>query len=372
MEDAVAARWIGEVEPRTLRMLGRLGAILALAAVGLAGLWVYESRTLGLWPMDEMAPIFDPYHLLRSGFALLLSALIVATIYAGRADDSGLERRGLPTLGGAAALTILAMAVAATALFLVDVRSFSRGALEDSPIEWVSALALLAGSGLFLRSFTLRLRARRRGEEGGGWLGMALALGFAGVLFLIGMEEISWLQRVFDFQTPAELAKINTQHEFNLHNLNTDISEIVYYVGAGPFLILLPLLAEALPAGISIGGVEDFLPSRWVAAASAPLSMFNYGQWNFIPIQMTMMLTVLVMLVYAHSAARRAGRGEAALFAMLAVAVTAAQAIFLARGDTVTNIWDASEYKELFIAIGLASFALDVALRSRARTPVTA
>ncbi len=39
-----------------------------------------------------------------------------------------------------------------------------------------------------------------------------------GILFNIG-EEISWGQRIFDFQTPAELVEQNRQGESNLHNI---------------------------------------------------------------------------------------------------------------------------------------------------------
>ncbi|MBK5266356.1 MAG: hypothetical protein JJE47_02895 [Acidimicrobiia bacterium] len=40
----------------------------------------------------------------------------------------------------------------------------------------------------------------------------------AGIFFIIG-EEISWGQRILDFQTPAELVEQNRQGESNLHNI---------------------------------------------------------------------------------------------------------------------------------------------------------
>ncbi len=40
------------------------------------------------------------------------------------------------------------------------------------------------------------------------------------LLFLFGAgEEISWGQRIFDFQTPEELKEMNMQNELNIHNL---------------------------------------------------------------------------------------------------------------------------------------------------------
>ena len=53
------------------------------------------------------------------------------------------------------------------------------------------------------------------------------------------------------------------------------------------------------------------------------------------------------------------------LFGAVAFAIAAGQAAFLARGHLLPNIWDASEHKELFIALGLACAALDAAAPGR-------
>jgi hypothetical protein len=116
----------------------------------------------------------------------------------------------------------------------------------------------------------------------------------------------------------------------------------------------------------------EFVPGRWVAAASASLSIFNYGMWNVIPMQMTFFLTLLALAAWARAAARRGDRGESWLFAALALAVAVGQAAFLLRGHTMPDIWDASEYKELFIALGLACWAAGVATRSARREAVIA
>jgi len=43
---------------------------------------------------------------------------------------------------------------------------------------------------------------------------------FLFVIFLLGAgEEISWGQRIFNFNTPDILYNLNRQHEFNLHNI---------------------------------------------------------------------------------------------------------------------------------------------------------
>ena len=173
------------------------------------------------------------------------------------------------------------------------------------------------------------------------------------------------MQRVFGFETPEEIAQVNWQGEFNFHNVHTDLFENVFYVGSALFLILLPFIADATPWLRSLGPLSNFVPGRMVAALSASLSIFNYGMWNVVPQQMTMMLTLFVMLFYSRAAAGRGDSGESRLFAFLAAAVVGGQAAFLGWGHLVPDIWAPSEYKELFIALGFAAYALDVNLRVR-------
>ncbi len=345
-----------------MTMLLRLGAVLALALLGFAVFSFYEARYLGLFPLGEVPPKYDLYHFVRSIFALVFSFLIVRTVHRYRAPECALDHSDMPSGGRVAALLVLTLALACTLLFRLDPVRFGVGAQEDSAIEWLSALLLLGGSMLFARLFVLH---RASGAA-------ALpALLFAIILFVIGMEEISWLQRVIGFHTPAELARANMQQEFNLHNVHTDLSENLYYVGAGSFLILLPFLRDALPASCGRSAwLLHYIPSRWVSAVSAPLSIFNYGMWNVIPMQMTMMLTVFVMAWYARAAQVRGARAEAALFSVIALAVIAGQATFVAGGHLLPNIWDASEYKEFFIALGLAAWAGDMATRAKFETPM--
>ena len=42
---------------------------------------------------------------------------------------------------------------------------------------------------------------------------------FALLCLFIAMEEISWGQRVFEFETPRQMRSLSTQREFNIHNL---------------------------------------------------------------------------------------------------------------------------------------------------------
>lgn len=77
--------------------------------------------------------------------------------------------------------------------------------IEDGPIEWLTLLCFLSASVLFFLSFNRSKNIFL----------LALCL-----LFLFGAgEEISWGQRIFNYDTPAMIVKKNIQKEFNVHNL---------------------------------------------------------------------------------------------------------------------------------------------------------
>jgi hypothetical protein len=83
---------------------------------------------------------------------------------------------------------------------------------EDGPLEWTQfALFLTASSAFAVAAW----RLRRRGDLVGCVL---IAIGAVGIFGIAG-EEISWGQRVLDWQTPSELAAVNHQNETNLHNI---------------------------------------------------------------------------------------------------------------------------------------------------------
>lgn len=82
---------------------------------------------------------------------------------------------------------------------------------------------------------------------------------FALLFFFAFGEEISWGQRIFNFETPQAIKEINIQEEFNLHNLEffhgkttegeekTGIMALftmhrLFYMGFLTYLLILPLL----------------------------------------------------------------------------------------------------------------------------------
>lgn len=82
---------------------------------------------------------------------------------------------------------------------------------EDGLVETAQVVFLLISAYCSLKLFLVH-KAKDRLMAG------LMFLGFAGFLFIAG-EEITWGQRIFQWDTPEHYAQINLQSETNIHNL---------------------------------------------------------------------------------------------------------------------------------------------------------
>jgi len=116
---------------------------------------------------------------------------------------------------------------------------------EDGIYESIAALACI-GAGLAVVWIT------GRSTFTGNWVlfwSCALALS----LLILGGEELSWGQRIFDFQTPEFIADSNYQREFNLHNstlIQSQNNALSVYLAKllVIYLVIFPLFVKAFPS----------------------------------------------------------------------------------------------------------------------------
>ena len=110
--------------------------------------------------------------------------------------------------------------------------------LEDGVFENLTAVFYISGSLFCLIGF---FASHRRSP----WPVKYSLLGWAALFFFLGMEEISWGQRIFGVETPEFLASRNLQKETNLHNFSSTYANHLFYssvflVGAAlPSLMVL-------------------------------------------------------------------------------------------------------------------------------------
>lgn len=138
--------------------------------------------------------------------------------------------------------TGVALLLFLTALYLqsFDPVNYFRLVTEDFYGEYATALAFLLAGLLFAVLACRRVAGQKRLM----WALMALGLTF------VGMEELSWGQRILGFSTPQFLAAVNLQAELTLHNvralkepLKSWENAVFFWLAAS---LLLPILRPQL------------------------------------------------------------------------------------------------------------------------------
>jgi peptidoglycan/LPS O-acetylase OafA/YrhL len=85
---------------------------------------------------------------------------------------------------------------------------------EDGPVEWVTALVILV-TGVLAVCVALRLKRRHPVPR----LAVVAACVFALACLLAGMEEISYGQRIFGWESSEFFVENSSQPETNIHNV---------------------------------------------------------------------------------------------------------------------------------------------------------
>jgi len=165
---------------------------------------------------------------------------------------------------------------------------------KEGPLEMLTfVLELLAAGFLAVAVFKKRTQLRTTTQRFV-WCCYALC---AALLFIVGMEEISWGQTFFHFQTPESWAAVNHQHETTLHNLvsREALTSSARYIAAafGAGALLLTWLAYR-PWG---GWLRAIAPSP----SLLPLAMCATVGGVFIHAEVVEFLVAVFFAFYAHN-----------------------------------------------------------------------
>lgn len=303
-------------------------------------------------------PLFTLPILVRTSFTALISLFFVIYPVIGRSDEAISPNRSgqLIRLAGWGALLLNVMVVI---LFIADPELFTFLQFEDSVVEYSSAGLLFVGAGICLyHALLLRRTASAH------YHALALVL-LAGVLFVVGMEEVSWFQRIIGFETPAGFAS-NMQGEFNLHNFDSNLSEEVYYSSAFFLLVLFPFIYAQLPERRRRSEIQVLVPSETIMMVGSMQVAFNFHLWNRVSTEYQFFISLFILLFMAYRAYKRDSSTSCKLFSTaVPVVFVMTQGIFLLMADKVLVDWSIAEYKELFIPIGLLLYSLDMLLRTK-------
>jgi hypothetical protein len=257
----------------------------------------------------------------------------------------------------------LLLSFALVLLFVFSPLTFSTLSSEDQIVEVASAF-LLFGAGVNLAIVALGLGQQRLKFKSLYVIGLAL---LAVILLVIGMEEVSWFQRSFGFQTPDAFSG-NVQEEFNLHNFASNEGEIFYYLAAFIYLILFPFLYHQVPLFSKSEIISFFSPSLNILLIGAPFAAFNFNLWNNATIQFAFFATLLILMLYVYkeiSGPTQSTSQKRYYLATLCFAYLVTQVLFIWQGDKFFKGWEVTEYKELLIPMTFFVYSLEMLMRAK-------
>lgn len=267
-----------------------------------------------------------------------------------------------------AAFTTASLLLAASVLwlFLNNPAFLDKLAREDGIVENFSAAFLFLGVLVALLD-SIRLVFTRRLLLAG-----LLAL-LSVVLLVIGMEEISWMQRILGVESTEMFLEHNNQRGTNLHNFNTVVFENVYYASAFVALVLLPFYRESLAKLFAkskqLRNLAVLLPSAWLLVPFAVMMGFikSSSYYTGMFVILAIVLTAFMLIHRAVEDARQRDYHMTVLALISLVTMIAVAFVFALYDYAHFDVrdWVATEYRELLIAIGLFAYTADLHFRLR-------
>lgn len=216
-------RWhSGQRLPVVFEKVGWMGGLLAVLSATFLTVWTYFSQPNVVYSLTRL----NPEIILSFGNFLLVGVLLNQSAQWWRKNVS-------------LCIMIVPFWVLAVSwlIRLLPFDLFWRFVAEDGPVEYVQVGILLAAV-LFSWKQAQGLFKKHRSKAA-----VFLVLGMAMLFFLL--EEISWGQRIFGWETPEELGSVNVQNETTLHNIGImNQLQLVGYIGLsamGSFLCWRPI-----------------------------------------------------------------------------------------------------------------------------------
>lgn len=201
---------------------------------------------------------------------------------------------------------------------------------------------------------------------------------FVIVTFWMAMEEISWGQRIFRWETTGYFAENNMQGEMNLHNLNTQLFQNVLYFGGFLLLVALPFFRDYITKLLKrikfLSPLISILPGAWMIGAFAMAIGFtdphiSEAGWHWSSILFEILATGAILSVYAWRLSQLkdpcAGKIWRTLIAFLLILTTS---LFWPEMWILDEGGAPTEYLELFIAFGIMCWAIDLRMRLKTTT----
>lgn len=209
----------------------------------------FSAATIALFPVEAnlSKPLLTrPYNFYRLAVIILAIVFLLLATKSSRGNTSPDHE---PSSGARRWLLRLSIALPVMAIVFLIIQLITPqfAALLVRKESWpffrnaifIKSACQLVAAIAFIKVARHYFRQRQR-------LAMILAIAMVLLLGLMIGEELSWGQRIFGWGTPSFLAEINSQSEINLHNINTQLAQNILYFGGWLLLIGFAFWRESL------------------------------------------------------------------------------------------------------------------------------
>lgn len=251
--------------------------------------------------------------------------------------------------------------IAAT-MFLMEPQFADRLAKEDDIVEYLTAIFSLLAA-LITLGLAVYLVFKKK-------LVLAAVAGILFVgFFVIGMEEISWMQRILNVETPEYFRQNNLQGEVNFHNFDTALTMTLFFIATFTFFVVTPIFADIIKRllkKIKVSGIAVFIPSEWLALPV--LMSLAFAQAGFsTKLHHTIMVvfTIMVLCKLLFAASEEDKNLRAPIYVGLFVFSFVALALGL-QDPIKAGIrpWAVDEYREFFLCLTILIYALELPIKT--------
>jgi hypothetical protein len=322
-----------------------------LGCIGLVAVMLFDELYWGNAILVEGWPNLSSGHIVRSIIIFISIVGMVWSLIGNKRPEFRLDENSELPFEQLSILGVLSVSIVFLFLFIFKPSTFNTLSLEDGVIEWGSFMFLFGGC--VVAAFSLLLSRNVSNIPRGARLSIAL---LSLVFFVIAMEEVSWLQRTFEFKTP-KMFGANLQHEMNLHNFYTNIVENIYYNGVFFFLVVFPFIRLLFPCISNNNYLRIFVARPFIGVIGSIACAYNFDMWNVIFTQIAFFASLLTLFVFLICSTNCR---EKCITAFTIFLIIATQSIFIAKGANFDRLWEVTEYKEFFIPMVLFIYSIDL------------
>lgn len=211
----------------------------------------FSAATIALFPVEAnlSKPLFTrPYNFYR--LAIIILAIVFLLLATKSSWSNTLTSSSHEPSSGARQWLLrlsIALPVMAIVFLVIQLATPQFAALLVRKESWpffrnaifIKSACQLVAAIAFIKVAHHYFRRRQR-------LAIITAIAMVLLLGLMIGEELSWGQRIFGWGTPSFLAEINSQSEINLHNINTQLAQNILYFGGWLLLIGFAFWRESL------------------------------------------------------------------------------------------------------------------------------